>query len=236
MLLAGQVAIVTGAGRGIGRVIALVLAREGARVAVTGRTKETRDQVTAEILAEGGEARSFALDVSKDEEVDAAVQGILSTWGQIDLLVNSAAMYLADTPVWATPPSQWDEMMGINLRGVFLCSHAVIPHMMERRKGVIVNIGSRSGRRPNVNSGPYNTTKWGVIGYTASLGPSVRPYGIRVNCINPGAIITEELRADHPQGGTQEGSTQKEIAELVVYLAAKGPPDMTGQSIDVFGT
>ena len=216
--------------------IALVLAREGARVAVTGRTKETRDQVTAEILAQGGEALSFALDVSKDEEALSAVRGVLSSWSQIDILVNNAAMYLDDTPVWATPPSQWDKMMGINLRGVFLCSQAVIPHMMERRSGVIVNIGSRSGRRPNVDSGPYNATKWGVIGYTASLGASIRPYGIRVNCINPGAIITEDLRADHPQGGTQEGSTQEEIADLVLYLAANGPPDMTGQSIDVFGS
>lgn len=236
MLLAGQVALITGAGRGMGRGIALTLAQEGVRVAVTGRTKERRDRVAAEIVAAGGEARPFALDVTKDEEVFAAVRQVLSTWGQIDILVNNAGATLdQSTPVWASTVEDWDSMMRINFRGVFLCCHAVIPHMMERGKGVIINIGSSSGRQADGAYGPYNASKWGVVGYTTSLAHSIRPYGIRVNGINPGWVDTDMARVIEPEG-SDEWSTTEEIGQVALFLAAKAPRDMTGQFIDVFGS
>ena len=169
MLLQGQVALITGAGRGLGRSIALAFAREGARIAVTGRTKEGRDRVTSEIIAGGGEARPFALDVTRDDEVFRAVDEVLATWGQIDILVNNAGVILYNTPVWATTVEEWDSMMAVDLRGVFLCSHAVIPHMMGKGRGVIINLGSSSGRMADEDYGPYTACKWGVVGYTASL-------------------------------------------------------------------
>ena len=175
MLLQGQVALITGAGRGLGRSIALAFAREGARIAVTGRTKEGRDRVTSEIIAGGGEARPFALDVTRDDEVFRAVDEVLATWGQIDILVNNAGVILYNTPVWATTVEEWDSMMAVDLRGVFLCSHAVIPHMMGKGRGVIINLGSSSGRMADEDYGPYTACKWGVVGYTASLPPSLPP-------------------------------------------------------------
>jgi NAD(P)-dependent dehydrogenase (short-subunit alcohol dehydrogenase family) len=233
MELAGQVAVITGAGRGIGRSIALEFAREGARVAVTGRTEARRESVAAEIAASGGEARAFALDVARDDQVVDAVGQVLSAWGQIDILVNNAGVHILDTPVWSTTVEQWDAMMTINLRGTFLCCHAVIPHMMAAGKGVIINIGSSSGRGADGDNGPYNTTKWGVIGYTASLARSLRPHGIRVNGINPGWVDTDMAREIEPDGGP-EWSTPGEIAQAALFLASRAPRDMTGQFIDVF--
>ncbi len=235
MLLTGQVTFITGAGRGMGRSIALAFAKEGSRIAVTGRTKERRDQVAAEIVAEGGEARPFALDVTRDDEVFKAVREVLATWGQIDILVNNAGVIMYNTPVWKTTVDEWDTMMEIDLRGVFICCHAVVPHMMERGRGVIINIGSSSGRMADEDYGPYTAAKWGVVGYSTSLARSLRPHGIRVNGINPGWVDTDMSRAFDPKGDP-EWSTPEEIAETALFLAARAPLDMTGQFIDVFGS
>ena len=186
LTLNGQVALITGAGRGIGKAIALTFAHNGARIAVTGRTQESRERVAAEIVATGGEARPFELDVTQDNEVVKAVAEVLSAWGRIDILVNNAGIIQYDSPVWAATVEEWDAMMAVNLRGIFLCCRAVAPHMMERNRGVIINIGSSSGRMADHEYGPYTATKWGVVGYTVSLARSLRPHGIRVNGINPG--------------------------------------------------
>ena len=235
MLLTGQVAFISGAGRGIGRAIALAFAREGARIAVTGRTKERRERVASEIVASGGEAQAFAMDVTTDDEVYESVRQVVSTWGQIDILVNNAGIILYDTPVWATTVEQWDAMMGVNLRGIFLCCHAVVPHMMEKGNGTIINIGSSSGRMADEEHGPYTASKWGVVGYTTSLARSLRPHGVRVNGINPGWVDTDMSRAFDP-GGDPDWSTPEEIAQVALFLAANAPRDMTGQFIDVFGS
>ncbi|PKB81113.1 MAG: hypothetical protein BZY88_07045, partial [SAR202 cluster bacterium Io17-Chloro-G9] len=168
MTLDGQVALITGAGRGIGRAIAQIFAQEGARVAVTGRTQESRERVAAEIVAAGGEARPFELDVTRDDDVVQAVSEVLSAWGRIDILVNNAGIIQYDRPVWATTVEEWDATMAVNLRGMFLCCRAVAPHMMERHRGTIINIGSSSGRMADDDYGPYTATKWGVVGYTVS--------------------------------------------------------------------
>ena len=237
MLLQGQVALITGAGRGIGRSIALVFAREGARVAVTGRTRERLDHVAAEINASGGDARPYTMDVSRDADVTAATASVLSEWGQIDILVNNAGIDLGggQTPVWATTTEEWDSIMNTNLRGMFLCCQAVIPHLMERGRGTIINIGSSSGRRADNTYGSYAASKWGVVGYTTSLASSLRPHGVRVNGINPGWVDTDMARALDPNG-SPEWSTPEEIAEAALFLATTAPRDMTGQFIDVFSS
>ena len=235
MRLEGKVAIITGAGRGIGRSIALAMARDGAKIAVTGRTKERRDKVAKEIIANGGDARPFVLDVTKDEEVFIAVQQVLETWGQIDILVNSAGIIQYHTPVWETTIKEWDAMMGINLRGTFLCCHAVVPHMVNRREGKIINIASSSARMADDDLGPYTASKWAVAGYTTSLAKSVRPHGIRVNGLNPGWVDTDMSRELDPVGDP-EWSTPEEIANAALYLATDAPRDMTGQFIDIFGS
>lgn len=235
MRLQDKVAVITGAGRGIGRHISLAFAKEGAKIAVTGRTKERREQVVNEIVKEGGEARPISLDVSRDGDVLDAVKQVLDDWGRIDILVNSAGIIQYNTPVWKTTVEEWDEMMNINLRGTFLCCHAVVPHMVEQGSGTIINIASSAARMADDDLGPYTASKWGVAGYTTSLAKSVRPHGIRANALNPGWVDTDMSREFDPKGDP-EWSTPQEIAGAALYLATDAPRDMTGQFIDIFGS
>ena len=235
MLLQNQVVLITGANRGIGRAIALACAREGARIAVTGRDIARCQPVVTEITAQSGTAQPFVLDVTKDADVTAAVDRVLSTWGQIDILVNSAGIIQYHTPVWETTIEDWDTMMQVNLRGTFLCCHAVVPYMRAQGHGIIINIASSAARMADDDLGPYTASKWGVAGYTTSLARSLRPHGIRVNGLNPGWVDTDMSRAFDPKGDP-EWSTPEEIAQAALYLAARAPRDMTGQFIDIFGS
>jgi 3-oxoacyl-[acyl-carrier protein] reductase len=234
MLLKDQVALITGASRGIGRGIAKRFAEEGAMVAVGARTPEGYGRVVNEITNAGGVATGFKLDVTNDHQVADVVQQIIATWGKIDILVNSAGIMLYDTPTWTTTIEQWDEMMAINLRGTFLTCNAVALHMVERRAGAIVNIGSSSARAADDDSGPYTTTKWAVVGYTSSLARSLRPHGVRVNGMNPGWVDSDMTRLVKPEGDP-EWSTVEEIAGVALFLVAQAPRDMTGQFVDIFG-
>ena len=234
-LLADKVALVTGAGRGIGRAIAIVMAGEGAKVALTGRNIQPLDQVSDEIQLAGGDATSWQLDVSSENQVEDVVRKISGLWGKIDILINNAAIIHHDTPVWSTPIAEWDEEMAINLRGTFLCCHYVLPQMVERQEGIVINIGSSSGTIPEAEFGAYGATKWGVIGYTASLAKSVRPHGVRVNGLNPGWVETGMTAGQKPENAGPEWTQPQDIAQAALFLAAHAPADMTGQFINLFG-
>ncbi|MYC36004.1 MAG: SDR family oxidoreductase [Chloroflexi bacterium] len=234
MLFNGDVALITGAGRGIGRAIALCFARKGARIALTGRDMGRLELVAHEIKAVGGEAAAFSLDVTRDDDAGRVAEEVIGKWGRIDVLVNNAGVITYDTPLWATTMEQWDEVMNTNLRGMHQVCRAVIPHMVRRKRGVIINLGSSSGRRPDSEYGAYATSKWGVVGYTASLAQSLRPYGIRVNGINPDWVDTNMARAYNPSGNP-EWIAPEEVAQAALYLAAQAPAMMTGQFIDLFG-
>ena len=232
--LKDRVALITGGGRGIGRAIATTFAREGARTAVTGRSMDRLTQVVDEIRAEGGIAQSFELDVTREDDAVRVAEQLVEAWGQIDILVNNAGIIFYDTPVWATTVKQWDQIMNANLRGMFLVCRAVVPHMMRREQGRIINIGSSSGRVPEGDYGAYVASKFGVVGYTASLADSLRPYGITVNGLNPDWVDTDMARAANPEGDP-EWITPEEMAQAALYLAAHAPKLMTGQFIDMFG-
>ena len=234
-LLADKVALVTGAGRGIGRAIAIVMAGEGAKVALTGRNIQPLDQVADEIQLAGGDATSWQLDVSSENQVEDVVRKISGLWGKIDILINNAAIIHHDTPVWSTPIAEWDEEMAINLRGTFLCCHYVLPQMVERQEGIVINIGSSSGTIPEAEFGAYGATKWGVIGYTTSLAKSVRPHGVRVNGLNPGWVETGMTAGQKPEDAGPEWTQPQDIARAALFLAAHAPADMTGQFINLFG-
>ena len=234
MLFNGDVALITGAGRGIGRAIALCFAREGARTVLTGRDMDRLEQVAQEVRSAGGDAATFSLDVTRDDDATRVVDEVIATWGRIDVLVNNAGVITYDTPLWATTVDQWDEVMNTNLRGMHLVSRAVIPHMMQRERGVIINVGSSSGRRPDSEYGAYATSKWGVVGYTVSLAHSLQPYGIRVNGINPDWVDTDMARAYNPSGDP-DWIAPEDVAQAALYLAAHAPRAMTGQFIDLFG-
>jgi 3-oxoacyl-[acyl-carrier protein] reductase len=234
-LLTNKFALVTGAGGGIGRAIAMALASEGAKVALTGRNVSRLEQVMGEVQQAGGQAAVWQMDVSDESAVETTVGAILHSWGQIDILVNNAAIIHPRTPVWETPISEWDEEMAINLRGTFLCCHYVLPQMVERGQGVVINIGSSSGTIAEDLYGGYGATKWGVIGYTTSLAKSVRPHGVRVNGLNPGWVETGMTAGQIPDDAGPEWTQPEDIARAALFLAAHAPADMTGQFINLFG-
>ena len=234
-ILKDKVVLVTGAGQGIGRAIALVMAGEGAKVALTGRNTARLEEVSKEIQLAGGQSAPWRMDVSSEKEVVDSVRNITNLWGRIDILVNNAGIIHADTPVWETSISDWDEEMAINLRGTFLCCHHVLPQMVERKEGLVINIGSSSGTIPEDMSGAYGATKWGVIGYTTSLAKSVRPHGVRVNGLNPGWVETGMTAGQIPPGAGPEWTQPEDIARAALFLAAHAPADMTGQFINLFG-
>ncbi len=233
MLLEGKVTLITGAGRGIGRAIALAFAGEGAKVAVTGRNLDRLAQVVDEICAGGGVAEAFELDVTREDDAAGVAEEVVGKWGGIDVLVNNAGVITYDTPVWEATMEQWDEVMNTNLRGVHLVCRAVAPHMIRQGGGVIVNIGSSSGRQPDGDNGAYAASKWGVVGYTASLAQSLLPHGIRVNGINPDWVDTDMARSYYPEGDPN-WITGEEVAQAALYLAAHAPKLMSGQFIDLF--
>ncbi|MCL0031950.1 SDR family oxidoreductase [Dehalococcoidia bacterium] len=233
MNIENKVALITGSGRGMGRAIALGLAKNGVRIALTGRNQDLLSKVAKEIKDMGGNSKTFLLDVTDDYQAEVVSQKVVEDWGSIDILVNNAGVILYDKPVWATTLEDWYVIMDTNLKGTFLTCKAVLPYMMKQEEGYIINIGSSSGKEPDDEYGPYTASKWGVVGYTASLAKSLLGKGIIVNGINPTWVDTDMARAYIPEGDP-EWVTQDEISDAVVYLLTKAPNAMTGKFIDIF--
>lgn len=239
--LAGQVAIVTGASRGIGRAIALALAAAGAKVVVNyASASGAADQVVADIANLGSEAIAVQADVSQVEAVDTLVKTVMDTWGRIDILVNNAGI-TRDTLLLRMKPEDWQSVIDLNLTGVFLCTRAVSKVMLKQKSGRIVNVTSVVARMGNPGQANYSAAKAGVIGFTKSVAKELASRGITVNAIAPGFIATDmtrDLKAEDilqfiPLGRYGE---PEEVAGLVRFLAADpAAAYITGQVINIDG-
>jgi NAD(P)-dependent dehydrogenase (short-subunit alcohol dehydrogenase family) len=243
-----RVALVTGAGSGIGRGIASVLARQGATLVLT-------DLDEARASAVAGELGATALrhDVTSWASCRAVVDHTLKSHGQIDILVNNAGVSRS-VPFHELDEAEWDRVLGVNLKGVFLTTRAVVPHMMERRRGSIISISSMVGKEAIPLFVHYSASKFAVIGLTQGLAKEMAPYGVRVNAVCPGVVRTplwepllEQLSATKgitrdqawqefvdgiPLGRPQE---PEDIGEAVAFLASERARNMTGQGINVTG-
>ena len=189
MKLKDQIALVTGASRGIGRAIAHALADEGATLVLSARTRSDLDALRAEIERTGGTAHVAAADVSSAQDVDALFGEIRERFGRLDLLVNNAGVGRF-APVRAMPLEDFDEMFRLNMRGVFLCTQRALPFMEAQRRGTIVNVASLAGRNAFVNGAGYAATKWALIGFSRSLMLEEREFNIRVVTVCPGSVET----------------------------------------------
>ena len=217
----------------MGRAISLGLAKNGVKVALTGRNQSLLDKTAKEIEEAGGNAKTFLLDVTDDRQAESVSKEVCEELGSIDILVNNAGVIVYDKPVWETTLEEWNFIMDTNLKGTFLTCKAVLPYMMQKGAGYIINIGSSSGKEPDDEYGPYAASKWGVVGYTASLAKSLIGQGIIVNGINPTWVDTDMARAYIPEGDP-DWVTQNEISDAVIYLLTKAPKAMTGKFIDIF--
>ena len=240
--LDGKIAIVTGAGRGIGKAIAVELAREGADLALCGRQIDPLNAVAAEIQALGRSALVVSTDVSDAAAVEAFVTQVVTHYGKIDIMVNNAGV-TRDKLLIRMSDEDWDEVMRINLRGAFLFSRAVAKPMMKQRAGSIIQITSIVGLTGNAGQCNYAASKAGLIAMTQSLAKELAGRGIRVNAVAPGFIVSqmtdalpeevrEKIRVTIPAG---RFGAPEDIARGVVYLASDDASYVTGQVLSING-
>ena len=239
--LRDQVAIVTGASRGIGRAIALTLAESGANVVVNyASSSEAAQQVASEITASGGSAIALQADVSKADQVDGLLNTAMEKWNRVDILVNNAGI-TRDTLLLRMKPEDWQAVIDLNLTGVFLCTRAISKVMLKRRAGRIINIASVAGQMGNPGQANYSAAKAGVIGFTKTVAKELAPRGITVNAVAPGFIATdmtsgiksEDILKYIPLGRYGQ---PEEVAGMVRFLAADpAAAYITGQVFNVDG-
>ena len=241
----GKVAVVTGAGRGMGRATALTLAREGATVVVNDIHPEWPEAVVREIKDAGGQAMAYQADVADESQVQAMVDATLERFGTIDILVNNAGLLRSTTQLDEIPLDEWELMMRVNVTGVFLCTKAVLPIMKAQRSGKIVNVSSSAGRATSTFGGAhYTTSKAAVLGLSRHTAREAAPYGINVNATAPGSMDTEMVRElATPEHMAQEAEnnllrrlgTAQDEADLVAFLCSEEASYITGATIDLNG-
>lgn len=235
MKLADTTAIVTGAGRGIGRSIALTFAREGADLTIASRTAAELKTLAEEIRALGRAVLVQVADVSRQDQVQRLVERTLAEFDHVDILVNNAGTIILPGDILGTTVEAWDRMMTINARSVFLCCKAVLPGMMERRSGKIINLSSVAGLRGLPNRVAYCTSKYAVTGFTAALALDMKPYGIAVNAICPGAVDTPLTAISRPGDEKTGWMKPEDIADVALFLASDDSRAMTGSIVEVGG-
>ena len=251
--LKGKVAMVTGAGSqtGFGKGIALILAKEGCHIIIVDKNLEGARQTAIEVEALGCLAMALEADVSNSAEVNKAVSAGLAELGQIDILVNDAGAATPPKPFVEKTEEEWEPDININLKGVMICTKAILPHMLECKSGKVINISSGVGRYGMANSAVYSAAKGGVIAFTLSLAKEVISSGIYVNSVSPGLGDTNFLRASNvlktaetpPEFLKQVSAdipvgrmtTPQDIGNMVAFLASDVSADIVGQVIDVDG-
>ncbi len=230
MKLQEKKAVVTGGGRGIGRTIALTLAREGADVAVCARTMADVEKVADEMRQMGRDSLGIRADISRDEDVEALRDRVLEAFGHVDILVNNAAAF-AWGHVVDMRVEDWDRVLNTNLRGTFLVTRAFLPAMIERKEGSIVNISSTSGKRGDPGGSAYSASKFGIMGFSHSLLYEAREHNIRVVVVSPSKVDTS---VGEPNDDGRFVRSQ-DIAETVL-LAVSLPNQAMIREVEIWGT
>lgn len=242
----GTVAVITGGGRGIGEAVALAFAKEGATVVLAARTASEITRVAAKADAAGGVAMAVPTDVSSAPDVSRLVASVLDAYGRVDVLVNAAGIPGPIGPLWEADPDAWKRAIEVNLYGTFLCCRAVLPHMVNRQRGKIINIAGGGAASPLPRLAAYGASKAAVVRLTETLAEEVKPFNVQVNAIAPGLVDTrllDDLLAAGERGGEQfararrlretgEGGVPPELpAALALWLASDKSRGLTGKLI-----
>jgi 3-oxoacyl-[acyl-carrier protein] reductase len=219
--LTGQVALVTGAGRGIGAAIARKLSSLGATTILCGRTQSTLEQTARAITESRGKTEVIACDVTAPHQIQHAAARVDSTFGRLDVLVNNAGVGGFNSPLHTLPPEEWERILNTNLRGVYYKIRAFAPLMIRARAGHIINISSLAGKNALPNGAAYAASKWGLNGLTYSVAEELRPHNIRVSVICPGSVDTE--LSPHTGKDPKKMLQSEDVAHAVVMLVTQAP-------------
>ncbi|MBT4427062.1 MAG: SDR family oxidoreductase [Rhodospirillaceae bacterium] len=233
-----QTIIITGATKGIGRAMAAVFGANGANILATGRTSDELDSICREVERAGAQAVPLVADLALADSPARITQQALDSFGRIDVLINNAAIIHDSASLVEFDAELWQRVLYVNLVAPALLTKAVLPHMIERRHGKVINIASIGGRRGGSGRSAYRAAKAGLINLTESVAAEVKQYGIDVNCICPGATDTEGFRSAFDHKGRQQDAKlmeSREIAELALFLASRQASAITGTAIDAFG-
>ena len=211
-----KIALVTGAGRGIGKAISVSLAKAGCRVVLAARTREQIEAVQKEILSKGGDALAIPTDLTVDEDIQRLVEESQAKWGAVDILINNAG-WGKRAPVVGASLTDWDQTFRLNLRAPMVLAKALLPNMIAKREGAVINIGSVSGKTGEANGAAYSASKFGLIGFTQSLYEEVREHGIKVAVILPGFVDTP-LIPPNRQLDRSKMIQADDIAQTVLFV------------------
>lgn len=244
--LEGKVAIITGSSEGMGKATALLFAKNGAKVAITGRTEETGEEVAKEIRDSGGEAQYFKLDVSKEENCKNVVDEVVKKWGKLDILVNNAGVTGVDKPTHELTNEEFDFVLNIDLKGVFFMTKYAIPKMKENKSGSIVNFSSIYGLVGSRELTAYHAAKGAVTLLTKKDAITYGPDNIRVNSVHPGTILTplvQKLADEDPEYEEKQLKLHplgrfgkpEEVANAVLFLASDEASFITGAQLTIDG-
>jgi NAD(P)-dependent dehydrogenase (short-subunit alcohol dehydrogenase family) len=253
MRLKDRVAIVTGAGTGIGKAISSVFAAEGAAVVLAGRNSSTLESAVQQIIADGGKAVAIPTNISKEDQVLNLTAQAIKEFGRIDILVNNSAhMPPLDVDVVNMPQGYWNDLLAVNLTGSMMCTREVLKTMIPQKAGSIISISSIAGTTGDPSHSAYSASKWGIIGFTASLAIEVGRHNIRANCISPAGTATEGFEEGMRMLAKQKGMSYEEfmgkmiqhyamrrvaqpveIAKAALFLASDDSSAVTGQNLIV---
>lgn len=225
--LTGQVAVVTGAGRGIGQAIAVKLAELGARTVLCGRSREALEQTSNAIQKSGGQSSVIECDVTDLHSVEALADRVDRTFHRLDILVNNAGIGGMGGPLHQLAPDTWERVMNTNLRGVYYCIRSLAPIMIRAHSGHIINISSLSGKNALPNGAAYAASKWGLNGLSYSVAEELRAYQIRVSVICPGSTHTEF--SPHPGMNAEKMLQASDVAHVVAMIVTQAPQSFASE-------
>jgi NAD(P)-dependent dehydrogenase (short-subunit alcohol dehydrogenase family) len=252
VLLQEKIAVITGAGRGIGRAIALAYAREGAHLVLAARDMAALEETRALAAEFQREILVVEMDLRQRESVLALAEQTLNHFGQVDILVNNSGIAGPTAPLWEITPEEWQETLDIDLTGPYLCCHAFLPSMLARRTGNILMIGSMTGKRPLFGRTPYAAAKLGLVGLVRTLAWEVGPYNLRVNLISPGPVEGARIKRVVQEMARLQGISTEEasllflrdspldrivppgdVANAAVFLASDLSGSTTGEDFNI---